>query len=138
MDPISNLTSIGTPLEVKSMLSRLLDFMKGLEITALSTSLLAEGSTSYQTDVGVSSLMDVWMVLQNAESNGERNRALQIIKARGSAHSNQVREFVLTDTGLKLIEVHRRLDGRVLVGTSRQTDQGADAARAPVAPSGRP
>ena len=138
MDPISNLTSIGTPLEVKSMLSRLLDFMKGLEITTLSTSLIAEGSASYQTDVGVSSLMDVWMVVQNAESNGERNRALQIIKARGSAHSNQVREFVLTDTGLKLIEVHRRLDGRVLVGTSRQTDQGADAARAPVAPSGRP
>jgi circadian clock protein KaiC len=136
MDPISNLTSIGTPLEVKSMLSRLQDFVKGLGITTLSTFLIAEGNTSYQTDVGVSSLMDVWMLLQNVESNGERNRALQIVKARGSAHSNQIREFVLTDTGLKLIDVHRRVDGRVLVGSSRQTDQGADAERAAIAGSG--
>jgi circadian clock protein KaiC len=126
-DPMSNLDSIGTQLEVKLMLSRLLDYMKGRGITALATSLTGDNGTSYQTDIGVSSLMDVWMVLQNVEANGERNRTLQIIKARGTAHSNQIREFVLTDGGLRLVPIHRRLDGQVLVGTSRQADQVADA-----------
>jgi circadian clock protein KaiC len=111
--------------------------MKGLEITALATSLTGEGGASYQTDIGVSSLMDVWMVLQNVEANGERTRALQIIKARGTGHSNQIREFVLTDSGLKLVPIHRRLDGRVLVGTSRQVQQDTDAEMQPGAPGAR-
>lgn len=128
MDPISNLRSIGSDLEVKSMLARLLDFMKGRDITALVTSLTSGQAMSYQSDEGVSSLMDVWMALQNIERNGERNRALQIVKARGSAHSNQVREFVLSDRGVTLVPIHRRLDGQVLVGTSRQTEQDAEAA----------
>jgi circadian clock protein KaiC len=119
------------------MLSRLLDFMKGLEITALATSLTGGDGTSYQSDIGMSSLMDVWMVLQNLEANGERNRALQIIKARGTSHSNQTREFVLTDEGLKLVPIHRRLDGRVMVGTSREVQQDADAAMQPAAPGTR-
>jgi len=130
MDPISNLRSIGSDLEVKSMLARLLDFMKGREITVLVTSLTSGEATSYQSDEGVSSLMDVWMALQNIERNGERNRALQIVKARGTAHSNQVREFVLTDRGVMLVPIHRRLDGQVLVGTSRQTEQDAEGASA--------
>ena len=137
LDPVSNLTTIGSPLEVKLMLSRLLDFMKGLEITALATSLTGGDGTSYQSDIGMSSLMDVWMVLQNLEANGERNRALQIIKARGTSHSNQTREFVLTDEGLKLVPLHRRLDGRVMLGTSREVQQDADAAMQPAAPGAR-
>ena len=137
LDPVSNLSNIGSLLEVKSMLSRLLDFIKGLEITALATSLTSGDGTSYQTDVGVSSLMDVWMVLQNVEANGERTRTLQIIKARGTAHSNQIREFLLTEDGLKLLAVHRQLDGQVLVGTSRQTEQDADAAIQLAAPGAR-
>jgi len=137
LDPVSNLTNIASPLDVKSMLSRLLDFLKGLEITALATSLTGGGGTSYQSDIGVSSLMDAWMVLQNVEANGERNRALQIIKARETSHSNQIREFVLTDEGLKLVPIHRRLDGRVLVGTSREVQQDTDAAMQPAAPGAR-
>jgi len=121
MDPVSNLISVGSQLEVKLMLTRLLDFMKARSVTAVATALTT--SSVDQTDVGVSSLMDVWMVVQNAEANGERNRAIQIVKARGMAHSNQVREFVLTGRGMKLLDPYRQVNGRSLVGSAREADQ---------------
>ena len=67
--------------------------------------------------------MDVWMGVQNAEANGERNRTIQIVKARGIAHSNQTREFVLTRRGVKLLDPYRQVSGRVLVGSVREADQ---------------
>jgi circadian clock protein KaiC len=102
VDPVTNMIAVGSETEVKAMLARLIDFMKLRQITALFTSLTEGGGAAERTDLGVSSLMDVWMLLGNVEANGERNRAIQIVKARGMAHSNQVREFVMTDHGLVL------------------------------------
>jgi circadian clock protein KaiC len=119
VDPVTNMTAVGSEIEVKAMLARLIDFMKLRQITALFTSLTEGGAASERTDLGVSSLMDVWMLLGNPEANGERNRTLQIVKARGMAHSNQVREFVMTDHGITLVDISRRADGSVAIGSAR-------------------
>jgi circadian clock protein KaiC len=119
VDPVTNLIAVGSEIEVKAMLARLIDFMKLRQITALFTSLTTGGGAAEQTDLGVSSLMDVWMLLGNLEANGERNRTIQIVKARGMAHSNQVREFVMTDHGIILLDVNRRPDGSVAIGSAR-------------------
>ena len=119
VDPVTNMTAVGSTTEVKAMLARLIDFMKLRQITALFTSLTEAGGAAEQTDLGVSSLMDVWMVVGNLEANGERNRTIQIVKARGMAHSNQIREFVMTDRGIALLDVSRRADGTVAIGSRR-------------------
>jgi len=118
IDPITNLTTIGTQSEVKAALIRLIDFLKTQEITALFTSLTADQTQLEQTEVGISSLMDAWILLQMIESNGERNRGLYILKARGIDHSNQIREFHLTAKGIQLIDVYLGSEG-VLTGTAR-------------------
>ena len=118
IDPITNLTTIGTQSEVKTALIRLIDFLKTQEITALFTSLTADQTQLEQTEVGISSLMDAWILLQMIESNGERNRGLYILKARGIDHSNQIREFHLTAKGIQLIDVYLGSEG-VLTGTAR-------------------
>jgi circadian clock protein KaiC len=123
VDPITNMTAVGSEIEVKAMLARLIDFMKLRQITALFASLTQGGRAAEQTDLGVSSLMDVWMLLGNPEGNGERNRVIQIVKARGMAHSNQVREFVMTDRGVMLLDVIRGPDGRVVIGSAREAQQ---------------
>jgi circadian clock protein KaiC len=119
MDPVTNMISVGSEAEVKAMLARLIDFMKHRQITALFTSLTEGGGAAERTDLGVSSLMDVWMLLSNMEANGERNRSIQIVKARGMAHSNQVREFVMTIHGITLVDVSRGDDGTVAIGSAR-------------------
>jgi circadian clock protein KaiC len=126
VDPISNLISVGTSIEVKAMLARLIDFMKGRQVTALFTSLTSGEGPSEGTDAGISSFIDTWLVVRNDEMNGERTRALTVLKSRGMPHSNQVREFVLTDTGLKLVGVVRH-QGRVLVGPERSSYGGGAA-----------
>ena len=123
VDPVTNMIAVGSETEVKAMLARLIDFMKLRQITVLFTSLTEGGGAAERTDLGVSSLMDVWMLLGNLEANGERNRAIQIVKARGMAHSNQVREFVMTDRGIMLLDVSRRADGSVAIGSARGAQQ---------------
>jgi len=118
VDPISNLISVGTTIEVKAMLARLIDIMKVRQITALFTSLTGDDSHPADIDQGISSFMDSWIVLRNIERNGERTRSLAVLKSRGMSHSNQVREFVLTAKGLALLDVVRDR-GRVLVGSER-------------------
>jgi len=118
IDPITNLTTIGTQSEVKAALIRLIDFLKTQEITALFTSLTADQTQLEQTEIGISSLMDAWILLQMIESNGERNRGLYILKARGIDHSNQIREFHLTAKGIQLVDVYLGAEG-VLTGTAR-------------------
>lgn len=118
IDPITNLTTIGTQSEIKAALIRLIDFLKTQEITALFTSLTADQTKLEQTEVGISSLMDAWILLQMIESNGERNRGLYILKARGIDHSNQIREFQLTAKGIQLVDVYLGAEG-VLTGTAR-------------------
>jgi circadian clock protein KaiC len=125
IDPITNLIEIGTPLEVKSMLTRLIDFLKTENISSMFTSLTAGGANLDQSEVGVSSLMDAWMVVRNLETGGERNRALYVLKARGVAHSNQVREFVISDKGVELVDVY--LSGSdVLIGSARVAREAQD------------
>jgi circadian clock protein KaiC len=117
MDPISNLISIGNAAEVKSALMRFIDSLKVEGITTLFTSLIA-GEKINETDIGISSLMDTWLAVRDIESNGERNRGLYVIKSRGMAHSNQIREFVLSSDGISLIDVYVG-PGGVLTGAAR-------------------
>jgi circadian clock protein KaiC len=117
MDPISNLVSVGSSAEVKSALTRFIDSLKTEDITALFTCLVF-GQHQDLTEVGVSSLMDTWITVRDIESDGERNRGLQIIKSRGMAHSNQVREFVLSSDGVRLVDVYVG-PGGVLTGSAR-------------------
>lgn len=122
LDPITNLITVGTEHEVKSVLTRLIDYLKTEHITALFTSLTRGGESLEQTEVGISSLMDTWMVLRDLESSGERNRGLMILKSRGMAHSNQIREFLLTDHGIELQDVYLGSSG-VLTGSARAAQE---------------
>lgn len=118
VDPISNLVGNGSVSEVKSMLSRLLDSLKAQKITALCTDLTPGEANPEQTDVGISSLMDTWLLLQNLSVAGERNRGLYVLKSRGMAHSNQIREFLLGDQGIELRDVYVGTGG-ILTGSAR-------------------
>jgi circadian clock protein KaiC len=129
IDPISNLTLEQHDAEVKSTLMRLIDFLKQQQITTLFTSLTEGSITPEDSQVGVSSLMDTWLLLRNVEHNGERNRTLYVLKSRGMAHSNQVREFVLTGDGVQLVDVYLG-SGRVLTGTARATQEAQERAAA--------
>lgn len=122
LDPISNLITVGSTSEVKSLLTRLIDFLQSQQITVMFTALALNDNKTEQTDEGVSSLVDVWILVRDIESNGERNRGLYVMKSRGMKHSNQVREFVITDEGLKLVEVFLGPEG-VLTGSARVTQQ---------------
>lgn len=118
VDPISNLAAVSNLNEIKGMLSRLIDYMKMKQITALCIDLTDVGGGVESTEAGISSLMDAWILLRNIEASGERNRGLYILKARGMDHSNQLREFVLSDQGVQLLDVYIGPTG-VLTGASR-------------------
>ena len=118
--------------EVKPTLMRLIDFLKQQQITALFTSLNSGGGATLEdSQMGVSSLMDTWLMLRNVEFNGERNRTIYVLKSRGMAHSNQVREFVLSDKGIDLVDVYPG-DDRVLTGTARVAQEAHERAAAEV------
>lgn len=117
IDPITNFLAVGDQVDTKAMLTRLMDFLKMRQITGIFTSLTAQNDVE-DSEVGVSSLMDAWLLVKNIESNGERNRGLYILKARGIAHSNQVREFLLTNHGIELIDAYVGPEG-VLMGSAR-------------------
>jgi len=129
IDPISNLSYSGNENQVKFFLMRLIDFLKTQQITTLLTSLNYSGNPLERTDVGVSSLMDTWLMLRDVESNGERNRLLYLLKSRGMEHSNQVREFRLTNSGVELVDVYLG-SGGVLTGTARVVQEAQEKAEA--------
>ena len=104
------------------MLMRMIDFLKGQQITAVLTSLTHGGDALEQTELGVSSLVDTWLLLRDIELGGERNRGMYVLKSRGMAHSNKVREFMLTSAGFQLVEVYLGPDG-VLTGSMREAQQ---------------
>ena len=120
IDPITNFLGVGDVIETKAMLTRLIDFLKTRQITGMFTSLTSSQSEIEDSEVGVSSLMDAWLLVKTIESNGERNRGLYILKARGIAHSNQVREFLLTAHGIELIDAYVGPEG-VLMGSARSS-----------------
>lgn len=127
VDPITNFFTIADQNEVKTMLMRLVDFLKTEQITAVFTSLTSGGSALEATEAGVSSLIDTWLLLRDLESNGERNRALYVLKSRGTANSNQIREFLLTSEGVKLVAPYLGPEG-VLTGSARLAQEAKEAA----------
>ena len=117
LDPISSLTNSGNTREVKSMMVRLFDSLKMRQITGFVTYLTAAPRME-GTDAGISSLIDTWLELRDVEMQGERTRGLYVIKSRGMPHSNQVREFVLQNGGIRLLDVYPGPDG-ILTGSAR-------------------
>jgi circadian clock protein KaiC len=123
IDPITAFSAAADDERVKLMLVRAVDLFKSHGITSLFTALTYGGDAPEATTVAISSLVDVWLLLRNLESAGERTRGLYVCKARGTLHSNQIREFLLTDSGVKLIEVLLDADGTILTGSARQLHQ---------------
>jgi circadian clock protein KaiC len=118
VDPVSNLADAGQLRDAATMLTRLIDLLKNEQITAVFTSLTSGGERKEMTEVGISSLIDTWLLVRSIEVGGERNRGLYVIKSRGMAHSNQIREFLLTPRGIDLLDVYAGADG-VLTGSMR-------------------
>ncbi|WP_400190965.1 circadian clock protein KaiC [Hymenobacter sp. B81] len=130
IDPISNLITVGNIAEVRSMLTRLIDYLKVHGITAVFTSLISGRNVQQEmTEEGVSSLVDTWLSVRDLEGVGERNRGISILKSRGMAHSNQVREFVVTEHGIQLLDVVIGPAG-IVTGASRLSQQLQEQAQA--------
>jgi circadian clock protein KaiC len=129
VDPITSLLAAGTDVETKGMVTRLIDFLKGGQVTSLFTSLTHGGHALQQSEIAMSSLMDSWLLLQDVEGNGERNRVLYVLKARGMAHSNQVREFLISDRGIDLVDAYIGPSG-VLTGAARVAQTAREKAEA--------
>jgi circadian clock protein KaiC len=129
VDPVSNFLRVGTQAEAGAMLMRLIDFLKTRQITALLTNLTHGGNSLEQSEVGVSSLIDTWILLRDIELGGERNRGMYILKSRGMVHSNQIREFLLTDHGVELKDVYAGPEG-VLTGSLRLAQEAREQAAA--------
>jgi circadian clock protein KaiC len=127
VDPISNLSTAGTAAEVKSILTRLVDYLKTKNITTFLTDLTHFIGSLEHTSEEISSLIDTWLLLRDIELNGERNRGLYILKSRGMAHSNQIQEFLLTDNGIDLIDIYTG-SGEVLTGSARATQEAGEKA----------
>ncbi len=118
IDPITSLMDSGSDSEGKAMVTRLIDYLKAGQVTSLFTSLTQGAHQLQSNETGMSSLMDAWMLLQDFEGNGERNRVLYVLKARGMKHSNQIREFLISDHGVDLVDAYIGVSG-VLTGSAR-------------------
>ena len=129
IDPVTDFASLGSEAEIKAMLTRLVDFFKMQQITTLFTSLTGGSTFLESTEVGVSSLMDAWLLLRDMENGAERNRVLHLVKSRGMAHSNQVREFLLTDHGVELRDVYVGPSGLLLAGGAREALEAQEKAQ---------
>ena len=127
IDPVSNLSSAGAALDAGATLLRAIDFLKSRGTTALMTNLTNVNGALETTDIGVSSLIDTWLVLRDMEAGGERNRGLYVIKSRGMAHSNQIREFLITADGIELQDVYVGPEG-VLTGSLRAAQEARERA----------
>ena len=119
LDPITNLVTVGDVSEVKSILIRLIDFLQKEQITVIFTALTFNSETSGHADENVSSLVDAWITVRDIEFNGERNRGIYIMKARGIKNSNRVREFLITNKGIELVDIVEGPQG-VLIGSARE------------------
>ena len=129
VDPVTGLLQSGSAPETRTMLLRLIDFLKEKQITALMTTLTGGGDLAEHTEVNISSLVDAWLLLRDIESGGERNRGLYILKARGLAHSNQIREFLMTSHGVELRDVYLG-DAGLVTGSARLAQEARDASLA--------
>lgn len=125
LDPITNLITVGSVSEVKSVLIRLIDFLQSRNVTVMFTALAMNDNIGEQSDESISSLVDAWLLVRDIELNGERNRGMYVMKSRGMKHSNKVREFVISDKGLNLIDLYLGPEG-VLTGSAREKQQLAE------------
>jgi circadian clock protein KaiC len=125
LDPISSYAAAGSIMDAHAMLIRLIDLLKARGITTLFTSLTSGEDSAEQAGAGISSLIDAWILLRNLEQGGERARSLYVLKARGMRHSNQIREFLLSNRGADLQDVYVGPDG-VLVGSARAAQEMKD------------
>jgi circadian clock protein KaiC len=130
IDPVSNFAALGSQSETKAMLTRIIDFFKMHQVTALFTSLTGVDTFMESSLVGVSSLMDTWLMLRDVENGAERNRLMHLLKSRGMAHSNQVREFLVTDHGVELRDVYTGPAGGLLTGSARAALESQEKAEA--------
>jgi circadian clock protein KaiC len=128
IDPISNLTNVGTQTDVRLMLTRFIDYLKLRNITAVCTSLVEHESTAGINAEGISSLMDTWVNLRFFENSNERNRGISVIKSRGMGHSNQIREYLLTDHGIEIQDVYLGPSGDLLMGSSKAVQEAEELA----------
>ena len=122
LDPISSFLESGDRMEIQSMLLRVVDFLKSHGITAVFTHLMHGQGGAVETDAGLSSIMDAWILLLNREVSGEFNRELYLLKARGLSHSNQVREFIMSDEGINLVPPYLGESG-ALTGSARKNEE---------------
>jgi circadian clock protein KaiC len=129
LDPVSSLMIMGSAGDVKAVCTRLFDFLKMEQITVLLTVLIPGESEVPETEMSISSLVDTWVQLKTLESNSETNRTINVVKSRGMAHSQQLREFHLTDRGIELVDVYVG-PGGVLTGTARVAQEAAERAAA--------
>jgi circadian clock protein KaiC len=129
VDPITSLMDAGPKFESKAMVTRLVDFLKAQLITSLFVSLTQGGHALQQSEAAMSSLMDAWLLLQDFQGNGERNRVLYVLKARGMAHSNQIREFLISSRGIDLVDAYIGPSG-VLTGSARAAQTAREKAEA--------
>ena len=129
IDPITSLMDSGTDSEGKGMVTRLIDYLKAKHVTSLFTSLTQGGHALQQSEAAMSSLMDAWVLLQDFEGNGERNRVLYVLKARGMKHSNQIREFLISDRGIDVVDAYIGVSG-VLTGSARVAQEDLEKAAA--------
>src|ERR1700733_5178014 len=129
VDPVGSLVQAGNRRDAHIMLVRLIDFLKQKGITAFLTNLTSGGEAIEKTDVEISSIVDTWLFMRDIELDGERNRALYVLKSRGMAHSNQLREFKLTERGVDLLNVYVGPEG-VLTGSSRLSQEAREEAAA--------
>ncbi len=127
VDALSDLLDMGSPLEVKWMSARLVDFLKSQHVTSVFTSLVTGEANEGMSGVGISSTMDCWLHMENVKNNLERNRSLNVLKSRGMKHSNQAREFLITDKGLDLVNIYVSSAGG-LMGSARLAQEAADRA----------
>jgi circadian clock protein KaiC len=127
IDPIGSLIQAGNKRDAHTMLIRLIDFLKQRQVTAFLTNLTSGGEALEKTDVEISSIVDTWLFMRDIELDGERNRALYVLKSRGMAHSNQLREFLLTERGVDLLNVYVGPEG-VLTGSSRLSQEAREKA----------
>jgi len=127
LDPIGSLVQAGNERDAHTTLIRLIDFLKLRGTTAFLTNLTSGGDAVEKTDVEISSIVDTWLFARDIELAGERNRAMYVLKSRGMSHSNQLREFVLTDHGVDLLDVYVGPEG-VLTGSSRLSQEAREKA----------
>lgn len=129
LDPVSSLQSAGSLPDAQAMLMRMIDLLKSRQITALFTSLTDAGTPAEQTSIGISSLIDTWILVRDLELACERTRSLTVLKSRGTKHSKMVREFLITDKGIDLREPYLGPEG-VLAGSARSVQEAKDRAAA--------